>query len=123
MDTYRYGHCTVVIESNIFTMGGFFGSSSLSSSVQSIDTDNKTDRWRDLESMKTGRKGHGCHVWTYDGQPGIVVVGGLGDSGYLRSVEFYSNRENSWVQLGSLITPRYGHSVTTITGMLIASGG
>merc|ERR1711867_296460 len=74
--------------------------------------------------MKTGRSGHGCDVWTYEGDTGFVVAGGyVDDSEYLGSVEFYSYRDHSWIQLGSLVTPRYFHSVTTVNGMLVASGG
>merc|ERR1711962_221134 len=74
------------------------------------------------ESMKTPRYGHGCTVWTFD-QTGIVIAGGVGDSGYLGSVEFYSYSEDTWIQLGSLLTPRYLHSVTAVSGMLVVSGG
>ena len=75
-----------------------------------------------MESMKTPRWGHECTVWTFD-QPGIVIAGGWGDSGYLASVEFYSYSEDTWIQLGSLLTPRAFHSVTTVNGMLVVSGG
>jgi len=74
--------------------------------------------------MKTGRYGHGCDVWTYKSQPGIVVAGGGGlDSEFLESVELYLLRDHSWIQLGSLVTPRTWHSVAAVNGMLIASGG
>merc|ERR1711955_164933 len=72
--------------------------------------------------MKTPRYGHGCTVWTFD-QTGIVIAGGLGDSGLLASVEFYSYSEDTWIQLGSLVTPRKWHSVTAVSGMLVVSGG
>ena len=103
--------------------GGYNGFHSASSSAQAIDTSNVTGGWTSMESMKTGRKGHGCDVWTYEDKTGFVVAGGWGDSGNLGSVEFYSYREHSWIQLGSLVTPRTWHSVAAVNGMLITSGG
>ena len=97
MDTWRAGHCSVVWDrSIIITVGGEYGSGSNFTSVQSIDTRNKTGGWTSMESMKTGRYSHGCDVWTYEGNTGIVVAGGC-NRGYLGSVEFYSYRENSWI--------------------------
>jgi len=120
MDTRRYGHCTVVMDSSLVVNGG---SSPYSSSVHAIDTFNVTAGWTSMESMKTPRYGHGCDVWTHEGNTGFVVAGGDSDSGALGSVEFYSYRDHSWIQLGSLVTPRVWHSVTAVNGMLVVSGG
>merc|ERR1711962_719897 len=76
-----------------------------------------------MESMKTGRKRHGCDVWTHEDNPGFVVAGRYNDSEVIGSVEFYSFRDHRWIQLGSLVTPRYWHSVTKVNGMLVVSGG
>jgi len=124
MDTWRAWHCTVVMNSSLVVTGGDYGSSSHSSSVQSIDTNNVRAGWSSMESMKTGRVRHGCDVWTQEDNPGFVVAGGDGDRGILRSVEFYSFRDHSWTQLGSLVTPRaWDPSVTAVNGMLVVSGG
>merc|ERR1719357_1040502 len=124
MDTWRYAHCTVVMDSSLVVTGGTYGSSKFSSSVDVIDTNNVSAGWSAMESMKTGRASHGCDVWTHEGDTGFLVAGGDGgDSEYLGSVEFYSYRDHSWTQLGSLVTPRGGPSVTTVNGMLVVSGG
>merc|ERR1711962_194517 len=122
MDKWRYQHCSVVRETEIIILGGRYGSSVSSSSVQSINT-YKPEGWKSMKSMKTARYGHGCIVWTFD-KTGIVIAGGYNsDSGYLASVEFYSYSEDTWIQLGSLLTPRILHSVTAVSGMLVVSGG
>jgi len=124
MDKWRHRHCTVVMDSSLVVTGGHYGFSFYSSSVDVIDTNNVSAGWSSMESMKTGRWGHGCDVWTQEDNTGFVVAGGLGDSHeYLGSVEFYSFRDHSWIQLGSLVTPRYGPSVTAVNGMLVVSGG
>ena len=120
MDKWRYGHCTVVMESSLVVTGGF---SPNSRSVQSIDTFNVAAGWSSMEAMRTGRWGHGCDVWTHEDNTGFVVAGGYSHGEYLGSVEFYSYRDHSWIQLGSLVTPRAWHSVTTVSGMLVVSGG
>merc|ERR1711962_846238 len=123
MDTWRYAHCTVVMESSLVVIGGYYGSSSPSSSVDVIDTNNVSAGWSSMESMKTKRLLHGCDVWTHGDNTGFVVAGGDSDSEYLVSVEFYSYSDHSWIQLGSLVTPRAWHSVTAVNGMLVVSGG
>jgi len=124
MDRWRIGHCSVVRETAIIILGGYYEARYPSRSVKTINTTNKTEGWKSMESMKTGRHGHGCIVWTFD-QTGIVIAGGSDDSGsgYLASVEFYSYSQDSWIQLGSLVTSRAWHSVTTVSGMLVVSGG
>merc|ERR1711962_1343338 len=124
MDKWRAGHCSVVRETEIIILGGGYGSQSPSRSVQSINT-YKPEGWKSMKSMKTARVGHECIVWTFD-KTGIVIAGGYGDpvdSGKLASVEFYSYSEDTWIQLGSLLTPRAFHSVTAVSGMLVVSGG
>merc|ERR1711962_700928 len=124
MDKWRVAHCTVVIDSFLVLTGGWYGSEYASSSVDAIDTNNVVAGWSSMESMKTGRWGHGCDVWTHGDNPGFVVVGGFGvDIEALGSVEFYSYRDHRWIQLGSLVTPRTYHSVTAVNGMLVVSGG
>merc|ERR1719228_815647 len=113
MDKWRYGHCSVVRETEIIILGGKYGSYSPSRSVQSINT-YKPEGWKSMESMKTPRYGHGCIVWTFD-QTGIVIAGGW-NGGSLASVEFYSYSEDTWIQLGSLLTSRDYHSVTAVSG-------
>merc|ERR1711962_488254 len=75
--------------------------------------------------MKTERAAHGCDVWTHEDNTGFLVAGGynFNYSEVLGSVEFYSYRDHSWIQLGSLVTPRGSHSVSTVNGMLVVSGG
>jgi len=120
MDYRRSDHCTVVMESSLVVIGGGYESSS----VDVIDTNNVTAGWTSMESMKTARWGHGCDVWTHEDNTGFLVVGGSSYDGEdLVSVEFYSYRDHSWIQLGSLVTPRTMHSVTAVNGMLVVSGG
>jgi len=127
MDKYRYSHCTVTWKSSIIIIGGNYGSSSASNSVQAIETSNnllnKTVGWSSMESMKTVRMGHGCDVWTYEGQPGIVVAGGHDGTDYLSSVEFYVYEGKYWTTLSSLVTERRDHSLTVVGGQLAVAGG
>merc|ERR1711962_1434001 len=95
MDKWRAWHCTVVMESSLVVIGGNYGPSPYSSSVDVIDTNNVSAGWSSLESMKTGRRAHGCDVWTHGDNPGFVVAGGDSNSEYLGSVEFYSYRDRS----------------------------
>ena len=122
MDKYRSSHCSIVWDQDIVILGGEHRSGPFNS-VQAIDTSNKTVGWRSMESMETPRYGHGCHVSTYEGHTGILVAGGWGSGNYVRQVEFYRYNNNSWIQLGSLVTPRYHHSVTVVSGNLVVAGG
>merc|ERR1712126_119654 len=123
MDKYRYYHCSVTWESKIIVIGGYYGPGSGSNSMQAIDTHNKTAGWTSMESMKTVRMAHGCDVWVYEGQPGIVVAGGSDGKDYLSSVEFYFYEGKYWTTLASLVTKRCFHSLTVVSGQLAVAGG
>ena len=63
---------------------------------------------------------HGCHIGVFEGEEGIYVAGGNGET---PSAEFYNLASDSWQQIGSLIT---GHSYSPMTMLgenLIMSGG
>ena len=63
---------------------------------------------------------HGCHIGVFEGEEGIYVAGGNGET---TSAEFYNLASDSWQQIGSLIT---GHSYSPMTMLgenLIMSGG
>merc|ERR1711962_565026 len=116
MDNGRYAHCSVGWDHLLVVIGGWYGNMYPSSSVLAINTINKTDGWISMEPMNTGRYGHGCHVWTYEGETGIVVGGGGGlDSEFLESVEFFNDTTSKWEVMTNLKEGRAYHSGISVT--------
>ena len=129
MQATKYLHCSVSIGSWLYTIGGYVDGIT-SNLVEAFDTSlmsNKDDSvaWVKKASMIEIRRGHGCHVGVLEGQEGIYVAGGSGEtgSGFLASAEFYNPAGDSWQAIGSLNTGR-GHSPITMLGeKLVVSGG
>ena len=63
---------------------------------------------------------HGCHIGVFEGEEGIYVAGGNGET---TSAEFYNLASDSCQQIGSLITGRFYSPMTMLGENLIMSGG
>ncbi|XP_076811834.1 kelch-like protein 23 [Clavelina lepadiformis] len=85
MKTCRYGLTAVVLNNEIYAIGGHDGSNRLSS-VEKYNLDTKT--WIDVPSMNEERNGGSACV--VDGL--IWVFGGFG----AKTVEFYDLAANKW---------------------------
>merc|ERR1719348_1187105 len=129
MQATKYLHCSVSIGSWLYTIGGYVDGIT-SDLVEAFDTSlmsNKDDSfaWVKKKSMIEIRRGHGCHVGVFEGQEGIYVAGGLGETsnGFLASAEFYNTAADSWQAIGSLNTGRGYSPITMLGEKLIVSGG
>ena len=123
LTSYRAYHCSVVIGSTLFVVGGNVGSTLASDSVESYDTLDSNATWVTMQSLLQARYGHACHVGQFERQEGFYVSGGHGAAGYLSSVEFYVSSVNKWRSLGSLETARGYHTMTVVSGQMIVAGG
>ena len=125
MSSTKYGHCSIIMGSWLYTFGGLFDGVSLgytSNLVEAIDTTDQLAAWI---SMLEKRYTLGCHVDVFEAQEGICVAGGQGDASasYLSSAEFYNPQLDIWQEIASLST-RPGWSLMTMLGAaLIVSGG
>ena len=127
MSSTKYDHCSIILESWLYTIGGVVNgasSSYVSNLVEAIDTTDQSATWIRRASMLEKRYLHSCHVGAIEGQEGIYVAGGRGASGFeLSSAEFYNPVLDIWQEIASLTTQRYGASMTKLGGDLIMSGG
>src|SRR5712692_917189 len=74
-----------------------------------------------VESMTTGRTGHTA---TYLNSGLVLVAGGRGRTGYLKSAELYDRYANAWMAAASLTVPRTGHTATLLRdGRVLVVGG
>lgn len=64
-----------------------------------------------VASMTTARAGHTA---TYLNSGLVLVTGGRGSAGYLRSAELYDRNFNTWMAAASMAVPRIGHSATLL---------
>ena len=127
MSSTKYNHCSIIMESWLYTIGGMVGGSSgtgISNLVEAIDTADQSAAWIRKASMLEKRTVHSCHVGVFEGQEGIYVAGGNGVSGYyVSSAEFYNPVLDIWQEIASLTTGRGWSSMTMLGGDLIVSGG
>ena len=127
MSETKLGHCSVVIGSCLYTIGGFVGgesSSNVSSLVEALDTTDASPSWITKASMSQMRYGHACHGGLFDGQEGIYVAAGIDEAEeLLASAEFYNPAKDIWQKIGPLIIRRSFHSMTMLGSDLIVSGG
>ena len=128
MSSTKYGHCSIIMGSWLYTTGGLVDGVSLGYTlnlVEAIDTTDQLAAWIRKASMLEKRYTPGCHVGVFEGQKGICVAGGQGDASasYLSSAEFYNPQLDIWQEIASLST-RPGWSLMTMLGAaLIVSGG
>ena len=128
MASTKYEHCSVVIGTLIYTIGGVLdgtSTSDISNMVEAYDT-SLNSCWIKKASMKERRYGHGCHVGVFEGQEGIFVAGGRDENGgFLASAEFYNPAEDAW-QVASnwfLNKGRAYFPMSMVGERLIVSGG
>ncbi|NDI36498.1 kelch repeat-containing protein [Chengkuizengella sediminis] len=119
----RQGHQAVVLNNQIYAIGGHDGTN-YSSSVEVYDY--ISDRWNQLASMNYARTFFQTEI--IDGK--IYVIGGYGldtnrGSGYypLANVEVYDPETNTWTELESMEATRSYFSTEVIDGKIYAIGG
>ena len=127
MNSTKYDHCSIIMESRLYTIGGIVGGTSyndVSNLVEAIDTTDQSATWIGKASMLEKRYFHSCHVGVFEGQEGIYAAGGRDTSGFeLSSVEFYNPQLDIWQEIVSLTTGRAWSSMTLLGEDLIVSGG
>ena len=118
MSSTKFGHCSIIMGSWLYTIGGTVGgttNSYISNSVEAIDTTDQSSAWIRKASMLERRYVHSCHVGVFEGQEGIYVAGGFDASdSYLSSAEFYNPQLDIWQEIASLTTGR-GRSWSSMT--------
>ena len=126
MGSNKYRHCSVVVGSWLYTMGGIVDDH-YSNLVGAIDTNLLSTKdsipWVKKASMLDARWNHGCHAGVFEGQEGIYVAGGANANGDLTSAEFYNLADDKWQYIGSLNVGRTYSPMTMLGGTLIVSGG
>uniref|UniRef100_A0A1A8FIF8 Kelch-like family member 7 n=2 Tax=Nothobranchius korthausae TaxID=1143690 RepID=A0A1A8FIF8_9TELE len=102
MLTARCGHGSVELNGLIYVCGGL-GSNGLSRFItNSCEVYNpSTQQWRELCPMTQPRKDHGLVVVNNL----IYAIGGKGQQGFLRSVEYYNVGSNQWCRAPPLPYP------------------
>ena len=127
MSAPRDLHCTVVLGSWLFTLGGLVGEASFdnaSNMVEAIDTTVDSSTWIKKASMLNKRAAHACHVGNFEGQEGIYVAGGENtDQNEMASAEFYNSALDTWQEINSLLNARAYAQMTMLGRDLIMSGG
>ena len=123
LSTPRQEHCSVNIGSRLIIIGGNVGDSwdENVASVEAFDVSSDTGSWTALASLNTARKAHSCAVFSYEGEEGVFVAGGLAGNIGLNSVEFY--RDDIWWKIGDMTTNRLYFSLSVVGGQLVAAGG
>ena len=117
----RCQHAGVSLPSGwVFLSGGyqFLDSGSPLQSAQLYDP--MQDEWHRAAPMATGRARHAA-VALPNGD--VVVLGGMGTSGLLSTVEVFLAGRNEWVRMRPMRIPRADHSVAFVDGDLLITGG
>ena len=122
MNTERSGHCSAVIGSRLFVIGGV-GLFYELNDIQSFDTSNLENTWQDHQFMYTTRSHHACQTETFDGQMGIYVTGGYAGQQVTHRVDFYVADLDRWDNVGYLKNARSYHTMLFIDGKMLVAGG
>ncbi len=78
-------------------------------------------RWVTIASMNVGRTAYSAAL-LHDGR--VLVVGGLGADGVLRSSEIYDPESDTWTVTGDTLHPRRDSILVTLRdGRVVAAGG
>ena len=131
MNATKESHCSVVLGSWLYSIGGGVGGDTLehvSNLVEAFDTrlmgTSDSLSWVEKASMSARRYGHGCKVGVFDGEEGIFVAGGQNERGLtLDSAEFYNPVEDAWQAIGALNIARTFFQMTMLGDEVLASGG
>jgi N-acetylneuraminic acid mutarotase len=117
MSTRRCGHCAAVIGDTLFALGGYDGTSVLST-LESFTLEDGF--WRSAPAMATGRKDFAVAV--LDGE--LFVMGGQDDDGaQLDSVERYDPNLRKWQPAPSMHAERCCLAAVALEGEIYAIGG
>ena len=126
MSAPRDLHCTVVLGSWLFTVGGLVCEASFdnaSNMVEAIDTTVDSSTWITKGSMLKERAAHACHVGNFEGQEGIYVAGSENtDQSEMASAEFYNSALDTWQEINSLLNARAYAQMTMLGTDLIMTG-
>jgi N-acetylneuraminic acid mutarotase len=77
-----------------------------------------------LKHLATGRYEQTANLVTVGGQEAVLVAGGYGANGALKSVELYDPSTDTWSATSSLSWPRGDHTSTQLTnGQVLVIGG
>eukprot|EP00092_Neocalanus_flemingeri_P034877 GFUD01037952.1.p1 GENE.GFUD01037952.1~~GFUD01037952.1.p1 ORF type:complete len:514 (+),score=98.80 GFUD01037952.1:159-1700(+) len=121
MPGYRYGHCSVTINSRLIVIGGIYAGASYSTGVIQFDLTAPKKGWTNLHSTTYGRQDHACQSASFQGQEGIFVTGGSNSGNTL--VEFYVDSLNRWRTLPPMSSNRYYFTSSIIGHNLHVHGG
>ncbi len=92
-----------------------------SAGITTVSIQAAPNTWSDTGSLGTARHKHTATLLP-DGK--VLVVGGVGSSGYLASAELYDPATGVWSATGSLTTARYNHTATLLPdGKVLVVGG
>jgi N-acetylneuraminic acid mutarotase len=124
MPTARYGPGVGVIDGVLYAVGGT-GTGNTGGEVEAYDP--ATDTWTTKASMPTRRVTAGVAV--VNGL--LYAIGGQGCpagtpppcSQALATVEAYDPATDTWTTKASMPTPRWGHGVAVVNGIIYAVGG
>ena len=110
MSSTKYGHCSIMMGTWLYTIGGCVNGTSYSYNsnlVEAIDMSVESGTtWIRKANMLEKRYAHTCHVGVFEGQEGIYVAGGHSDASnsILSSAEFYNPELNIWQEIALLTT-------------------
>ncbi|MEL4106718.1 kelch repeat-containing protein [Oscillospiraceae bacterium WX1] len=116
MGTARYSFQTVELNSKIYAIGGYNGSSALSS-VEMYDP--ATNTWSTKASMSTAR--YEFKTAVINGK--IYVIGCRNSAGIFSSIEAYDPATNTWSTKASMPTARCRVQIEIINGKIYVIGG
>jgi len=77
--------------------------------------DSRTGRWTPAAPLREQRRGH-IAVTLPDQR--VLVAGGLGEEGVLKSVEMYDPRSNRWIEAPDMVDARDGHDAVVLEALL-----
>ena len=116
MKEKRVGVCCAIFEDKLYAMGGWHGTSRLTS-VEYLDLNDMSKGWSDAPPMNVGRCNFGAHCVRDQDGPKLVVCGG-----YTTSIHSQSSTERSeyfdgfhWFPTSNnLARPMVGFSMTSV---------
>jgi len=120
MDVSRAVHGVAALGGKLYAMGGDDGTTILNTAEVYDPSENS---WNPIASMSTARSLFG--VAALGGK--LYAVGGynpmLGGGTYYKTAEVYDPSANSWTNIASMSTYRYGFDLEALGGKLYAVGG
>lgn len=131
LTTHRYSHtATLLSDGNVLVVGGFDGTSAISSAEIFNPT---LGSWTTTGSLTTARFLHTATLLTNATCVAaqnckVLVAGGLNSGGVVNSAELFDPSTNTWTPTGSLGIARFGHIATLMTngpanGQVMVMGG